>query len=66
MNDNFEDKRGRGRPLKEDSFRNQLHIRLGEDVNNMLIQIMYETDQSKSDIIRSAIRMYYNLTMHRR
>lgn len=60
MDDNSERKRGRGRPLKEDSFNERLNIRVGENDADMLNHLMIETERTKSDIIRSAIKFYYN------
>lgn len=66
MNDNFEEKRGRGRPKKDDSFNEVTIFRNREIEREMLEHLMYETDRSKSDIIRSAIRFYYNYMMNKR
>ena len=60
MDDKSEYKRGRGRPAKEDSFNERLNIRVGENDADMLNHLVIETDRTKSDIVRSAIKFYYN------
>lgn len=60
MGDNDEQLRRRGRPMKEDSFNERLNIRVCEDDTDMLNHLMIETDRTKSDIVRSAIKFYYN------
>ena len=60
MEDNIEQLRGRGRPAKNDSFNDRIIFRVGEDDTDMLNHLMIETDRTKSDIIRSAIKFYYN------
>lgn len=58
MNDNFEEKRDRGYDGVE-------IFRTSDTERNMLNRLMYETDRSKSDIIRSAIHFYYRHVMNR-
>lgn len=60
MEDNNEQLRGRGRPEKEDSLNDRINIRVGEGDTDMLNHLMIETDRTKSDIVRSAIKFYYN------
>ena len=59
MNDNFEEKRGRGYDGVE-------IFRTSDTERDMLNRLMIETDRSKSDIIRSAIHFYYRNVMNRR
>lgn len=66
MDDNYEERRGRGRPLKEDRFDQRMEIRMKSPEINMLNEIMDETDQTRSDIVRSAIRYYYVQRPYRR
>lgn len=60
MEDNDEQICKRGRPAKEDSFNERLNIRVGENDADMLNHLMIETERTKSDIVRSAIKFYYN------
>lgn len=57
MNDNFEEKRG--------GFDSMEILRVSATERDMLNRLMYETDRSKSDIIRSAIHFYYRHVMNR-
>lgn len=51
----------RGRP-KIDGSRQNLHsVRFDEDEESMLNHLEVETDESKSDIIRKALRYYYKM-----
>lgn len=66
MDDNFEERRGRGRPKKENTIDQRMEIRIRGVEADMLNEMMYETDQTKSDIVRSAIRFYYVQRAYRR
>ena len=60
-----DEKRGRGRPKKELVRSNTLTIRLSEEEDSMLRHLEVESDDSKSDIIRKALRMYYGFQAKR-
>lgn len=60
MEDNDEQIGKKGRPAKEDSFNERIIIRVGENDTDMLNHLMIETERTKSDIVRSAIKFYYN------
>ena len=52
-------KRGRGRP-KKDSSRRRVHtVRFDDEEETMLDHLGIESDDSKSDILRKALRTYY-------
>lgn len=56
------DKRGRGRPLKTGETRKNTHsVRFDNDEEAMLNHLAVETDDSKSDILRKALRNYYKI-----
>ena len=40
--------------------RGQLHIRTTKEEDEMIDMMMYQFDESKSDIVRKAIKMYFN------
>ena len=54
-------KRGRGRPRRDESRRNHHSVRLDNDEEAMLSHLEVETDESKSVIIRKALRYYYKM-----
>ncbi len=55
-------KAGRGRPLKNGETRRNMHtVRFDNDEEAMLNHLEVETDESKSDIIRKALRNYYKI-----
>ena len=51
----------RGRPVKETARRRIINIRLTEEEYDMLDKISFKTGLNKSNIIRAAVRVYYNL-----
>ena len=51
----------RGRPRKEGSKNKRCELRLTEEELRMLDQLSTETEISKSDILRGALRSAYNL-----
>lgn len=54
-------KRGRGRPKASDSRKNPHSVRFDDDEEAMLTHLEVESDDSKSDIIRKALRTYYQI-----
>ena len=55
-----ESKRGRGRPLKTGETRKNTHsVRFDDDEEAMLNHLEVESEDSKSDILRKALRRYY-------
>lgn len=54
-------KRGRGRPKKDGSRRISHTVRLDTEEETMLSHLEVESDDCKSDIIRKALRTYYNI-----
>lgn len=55
------EKRGRGRPKRDDSRRKVHTVRFDEDEEAMLDHLEIESDKSKSDILRKALRTYYKI-----
>lgn len=51
----------RGRPRKPDSKNRRCSLRLTDDELAYLDYISSKTDSKKSDILRKALKMYYNL-----
>lgn len=56
-----EAKRGRGRPKVNESRKNSHSVRFDDDEEAMLNHLEVESDDSKSDIIRKALRTYYQI-----
>lgn len=54
------EKRGRGRPKKITSKRRQFNMRFTDDENDMLNHLSIETDDNKTDVMRKALKFYYN------
>ena len=65
MEDNVEQLRGRGRPLKDGAKRIRFDMLMGESEDDMLKHLTIETDMSKSEIMRKALTVYYNIKMRR-
>ena len=59
-------KRGKGRP-REEAARRYVHpVRFGEDEEAMLEDLKVESDDNTSDIMRKALKVYYNIQTARR
>ena len=56
--------RGRGRPIKDGAKNNQYRIRLSDEELDKLNYLSFETDKSKADVIRDALKMYYNVKIY--
>lgn len=52
--------RGRGRPRRGEGYGERLDIRIGPDEQAALQHMLIESDRTKSEIVRSAILMYYH------
>ena len=61
MGDNVEEKRGRGRPRKNESRKNTHTVRFDDAEEAMLDHLGVELEGSKSDILREALRTYYKI-----
>ena len=57
--------RGRGRPVLHNSLKNTHTFRLDDEEEAMLRHMEIEMDINISDIIRKAIRMFYNFKFGR-
>jgi len=57
--DDILERRGRGRPRKEDKNNTRLDLRIGEEERAALEHMLVESDHSKSELVRKAIIMYY-------
>lgn len=62
MEDN---RRGRGRPPEVTSRRKIRGVRFDNDEEDMLRHLEIETGLNMTDIIRKAVRLYYNFTIKR-
>lgn len=58
-------KRGRGRPPIENARKNTHTVRFDEEEEDMIRHIEIETGINISDIIRKAVRMFYNFKFGR-
>ena len=54
-------KRGRGRPRKEESYTEMISLRLEDKDMDMLKHLEIESDDTRSDILRKALRTYYHI-----
>ena len=61
MKENEIVKRGRGRPRKEGSYKETISLRLEDKDMDILRHLEIESDDSRSDILRKALRTYYHL-----
>lgn len=57
---NEAEKRGRGRPKKEGSKRSSCNIRFDDEYESMLGELTYFNEKSRSEIMRDALKWYYN------
>lgn len=58
-------RRGRGRPPLDKARRNTHTVRFDEEEEDMIRHLEIETGINISDIIRKAIRMFYNFKFGR-
>ncbi len=65
VRDGAEEGRKRGRPLKDGARRRFLGVRLTDDEADMLSHLGIEFGLSPSEIMRKALRMYYNYMINR-
>ena len=62
MSENDAVKRGRGRPpMKGDARKNTHTVRFDAEEEAMLNHLEIESDDNKSDIMRKALRTYYQI-----
>lgn len=54
-------KRGRGRPRKEESCTEMISIRLEDKDAALLRHLEIESEDTRSDIMRKALRTYYHI-----
>lgn len=54
-------KRKRGRPKKEESNGGRLEIRIGPKEKSALEHMLIESDKTKSELVRRALMLYYNV-----
>ena len=54
-------KRKRGRPKKEGSIDGRLEIRIGPEEKAALEHMLIESDKTKSELVRRALMLYYNV-----
>ena len=65
LEDNVVVRRGRGRPTLDSARRNTHTVRFDEEEEAMIRHMEIELDVNISDIIRKAIRMFYNFKFGR-
>lgn len=53
--------RKRGRPCKDDSMDIRKTIRMTEEEASMLEYIRWETEKTESDVVRRALKLYYEM-----
>lgn len=56
-----ESKRRRGRPKKEEKHMDMVSLRLEDEDMDMLRHLEIESDDTRSDILRKALRTYYHI-----
>ena len=54
-------KRGRGRPRKDEARKNTHTVRFDDEEEAMLDHLGVESEDTKSDIMRKALRTYYKI-----
>lgn len=60
MESSFINKRGRGRPRMESSKKSRCNVRIDDDCESMIRELTYFKGKSRSEIVRDAIKFYYN------
>lgn len=58
-------KRGRGRPKKETTRNRNCNVRLNNDQEDMIEYFIINAGKNKSDIIREAIALYFNINKNK-
>ena len=56
---------GRGRPHEEVTKSNRFELRLGDDETQMLEYLCFKLDKSRADVMRDALKMYYDVQRYR-
>lgn len=57
----MDEKRGRGRPRKSESFNHEFEFRASEKHENMVTKLIAETGKTRGEILREALEKYYYL-----
>lgn len=52
--------KGRGRPKKDEAKSRVYKLRVGAEESEMLDYLSYKDDVPKAEVIRNALKMYYN------
>ena len=60
-----ETKHVRGRPKKEGSIDGRLEIRIGPEEKAALEYMLIESDKTKSELVRRALMLYYNINYNK-
>lgn len=55
----------RGRPKKEGSNDGRLEIRIGPEEKAALEHMLIESDKTKSELVRRALMLYYNINYNK-
>ena len=55
----------RGRPKKERIINGRLEIRIGPEEKAALEHMMIESDKTKSELVRRALMLYYNINYNK-
>lgn len=50
----------RGRPIKEDAKRDNIHFRIGKDESNMLTELIEHTNANRTDLFIDLLRKEYD------
>lgn len=58
-------KRRRGTPKKEGSIDGRLEIRIGPEERTALEHMLIESDKTKSELVRRALMLYYNVNYNK-
>ncbi len=63
--EDVKEKRGRGRPRLEMSKHSNCNVRFDTDHEFMLGELTYHSGKSRSDIMRDALKLYYNINKNK-
>lgn len=54
--------RKRGRPVEDEPKNNRIMVRISDNDTNILTDLAEKTGVARSEIMRRALKMYYNLS----
>lgn len=54
--------RKRGRPAEDEPKNNRIMVRISDNDTNILTDLVEKTGVARSEIMRRALKMYYNLS----